>query len=69
MIINDTRKPATVEFGSLNAGQCFVDQDGYFCMVIDLCDDCNAVDLENGRLYWFESDQEVVKVNARLEVF
>ena len=70
MTINDTRKPATVEFRSLTAGQCFIDGDGCFCMVInDSRDDYNAVDLENGRLYWFDCDQEVVKVNTRLEVF
>lgn len=70
MIINDTRKPATVEFGSLTAGQCFVDlADGSYCMVLDPCEDYNAVDLESGRLYWFDCDQEVVKVNTRLEVF
>ena len=71
MTINDTRKPATVEFGSLKAGQCFIDEDGCFCMVIDDYSrgDYNAVDLEDGRLYWFERDQEVIKINTRLEVF
>ena len=70
MNISDKRKPATVSFESLKAGECFIDQeDGSYCMVLDPCEDYNAVDLENGRLYWFECDQEVVKVNARLEVF
>ena len=70
MTINDTRKPATVKFENLTAGQCFVDQeDGSYCMALDPCEDYNAVDLESGRLYWFDCDQEVVKVNARLEVF
>ena len=70
MIINDTRKPTTVEFGSLVTGQCFIDEDGCFCMVLeDPCDDYNAVDLKNGRLYYFDADQGAVKINARLEVF
>lgn len=72
MVINDTRKPATVEFGSLSAGQCFIDQvDGSYCMVFeaDFGDDYNAIDLESGRLYYFYPDQEVIKINARLEVF
>lgn len=72
MTINDKRKPDTVTFGSLKVGECFVDQaDGSYCMVIDnyFNENYNAVDLEDGRLYWFENDQEVVKVNARLEVF
>lgn len=72
MTINDTRKPTTVTFGGLNAGQCFIDQeDGSYCMVLeaDPCDENNAVDLESGRLYYFYSDQEVVKINTRLEVF
>ena len=72
MFINDTRKPVTVEFGSLNAGDCFIDtEDGSYCMVLEVvvCDDHNAVDLESGRLYYFYPDQEVVKVNTRLEVF
>jgi hypothetical protein len=71
MTINDTRKPTTVTFGSLNAGQCFIDEEGCYCMVLeeDACDECNAVDLESGKLYYFYADQEVVKVNARLEVF
>ena len=71
MIVNDARKPTTVKFENLTAGQCFVDQeDGSYCMVlVDPCEDYNVVDLESGRLYWFDCDQEVVKVNARLEVF
>ena len=70
MIINDTRKPTTVEFGSLTAGQCFVDEDGAFCMVLQAspCDENNAVILEDGRLCYFYADEEVIKINARLEV-
>lgn len=72
MIVNDTRKPSTVEFGSLKAGQCFIDEDDKsYCMAFEanVCSDYNAVDLESGRLYYYYPDQEVVKVNARLEVF
>ena len=71
MIINDKRKPNTLRFANLNQGECFIDEEGCYCMVVDdpPHKDYNAVDLENGRLYWFECDQEVVKVNARLEVF
>lgn len=69
MTINDTRKPATVEFGSLKAGQCFIDKGDYF-MALDaaLSDNYNAVDLEDGILCYFYPNQDVIKINARLEV-
>lgn len=71
MVINDTRKPATVKFGSLGFGQCFIDEEGCYCMALEAnpCDEYNAVDLETGGRYYFRDDQEVIKVNARLEVF
>ena len=73
MDISDKRKPTTVEFGSLKAGECFIDEEGCFCMVIEdtdhICIDYSAVDLENGKLYYFNDDQQITKVNTRLEVF
>ena len=70
MIINDKRKPDILQFANLNQGECFVDVEGYYCMVVDdPHKGYNAVDLKNGKLYWFGYDQEVVKINTRLEVF
>jgi hypothetical protein len=71
MIINDTRRPpATVEFGSLTAGQCFIDEEKfYMVLAVKPIADYNAVNLEDGRPYYFYPDQEVIKINAQLEVF
>lgn len=76
MLIHDSRKPSTIEFGALKNGEVFHDsiETGDFCMKISEAVDShdnniNAIELETGLGYWFEPMDQVVKVSARLEIF
>ena len=76
MLIHDSRKPTTIEFGALKIGDVFLNPtETDFCMkVSELKDpsyDCmiNAIELETGLAYSFEPMDQVVKVGARLEIF
>ena len=74
MQVYDTRKPLTTNFKNLYIGCAFFDdkREIYAIRIADCNDDegcANAVCLETGNLYFYEDDDEVTLIKAKIEVY
>ena len=74
MQVYDSRKPLTTNFKDINIGCAFSDDnEGIYAIRIADCendDGCmNAVSLETGNLYFYEDDDEVTPIKAKIEVY
>ena len=72
MKVTDTRQPAnTIDFGCLDYGDVFQDEDGDICMKIDnhcLTGASDAIVLTTGATFACYADTPVVLLNAELIV-
>ena len=74
MKVNDSRNPSTVSFKNIDIGCAFFDaktgKTGMYAVRIPNLDGCtNAVCLETGKLYFYDDDEEVTPIKAKIEVY
>lgn len=74
MKVHDSRKPSTIRFKDIDVGCAFFDTErGIYVMRITDCEDydgqANAVCLETGILYFYEDNEKVISIKAKIEVY
>lgn len=78
MIIVDRYKDNERAFAEANPGDCFVWDDDYYmklekpCAILTLDGidvDANAVELRNGKIYYFPGDTKVTAIRLKAEVY
>ena len=74
MYINDNRKEKTVPYGQIKIGDTFFDvENEIHAMKIIDCEDSegcvNAINLQEGNGLYYEDDEEVVAIKARIEIY